>query len=189
LTASLDRKQESHEMPQLQLPEIAHVIQLAVAPVFLLAGVGAIINVIAGRLARIIDRARTLEAKLNSAHSGVEEVCAELATLSHRARWVTVSMVLAVVCALLVCLLIALAFAASFVPLNLSVPVAVLFVGAMFCFSGSLLAFLREISLASATLRFGIRRAENARHHSPLRGEQPPASAAGAEEANATRNS
>ena len=41
--------------------------------------------------------------------------------------------------------------------------VAGLFVGAMLCFSGSLLTFLREIQLASATLRFGIRRAEHAR--------------------------
>jgi hypothetical protein len=150
-------------MLQLQLPEIAHVIQLAVAPVFLLAGVGAIINVIAARLARIIDRARALEAKLGNADCEVEDICDELASLSRRGWWVNVSMILAVVCALLVCLLIALAFVGAFVPLNLSEIVALLFVGAMFCFSGSLLAFLREIHLASATLRFGIRKAEDAR--------------------------
>jgi hypothetical protein len=46
---------------------ISHVIQLAVAPVFLLAGVGAILNVMANRLSRIIDRARVLETKLGAA--------------------------------------------------------------------------------------------------------------------------
>ena len=160
-------------MPQIQLPEITHVIQLAVAPVFLLAGVGAIINVIAGRLSRIIDRARTLEAKLGSAERGIEEICEELAYLSRRGWWVNFSMILAVVCALLVCLLIVLAFVGAFVPLNLSVIVALLFVGAMFCFSGALLTFLREIQLASATLRFGIRRAEDARARTPLQSGQP----------------
>ncbi len=175
-------------MPQLQLPEIAHVIQLAVAPVFLLAGVGAIINVIAGRLSRIIDRARTLEAKLTSAEHGIEDIRAELAYLSRRGWWVNISMILAVICALLVCLLIVLAFVGAFVPLNLSVIVAVLFVGAMFCFSGSLLTFLREIQLASATLRFGIRRAENARARTPPPSEQPAVPVAIAQEGRPVRN-
>jgi len=153
-------------MSQLQLPEIAHVIQLAVAPVFLLAGVGAIVNVIAARLGRIIDRARALETNLNTAQGRVEEICAELALLSRRGQWINVAMILAVLCALQVCLLIALAFVDAFLPLNLSLVVAVLFVGAMFCFSGSLLAFLREILLASTTLRFGIRSAEKVRSRS-----------------------
>ena len=150
-------------MSQLELPEISHVIQLAVAPVFLLAGVGAIVNVIASRLGRIIDRARGLEAQLRTMEGGIEAICDELALLSRRGRWVNVAMILAVLCALMVCLLIALAFVDAFLPLNLSLIVAVLFVAAMFCFSGSLLAFLREILLANTTLRFGIRRAEDVR--------------------------
>jgi predicted TIM-barrel fold metal-dependent hydrolase len=161
-------------VPQLHLPEISHVIQLAVAPVFLLAGVGAIVNVIAGRLGRIIDRARTLEAKVRTGEGRIEEIGPELVLLSRRGWWVNMSMILAVVCALLVCLLIALAFVDAFLPLNLSVIVAVLFVGAMFCFSGSLLAFLREILLASATLRFGILRAEDSgsRKHGNVEGSR-----------------
>lgn len=148
--------------PQLQ--EISHVIQLAVAPVFLLTGVGAIINVVAGRLSRIIDRARELEAELPKAvEDRVVDIRAELDYLSRRARSVNVAMVMAVVSALLVCLLIALAFVDAFLPLNLAMPVALLFVTAMFAFSGALLAFLREIYLANATLRFGIRQAERLR--------------------------
>jgi hypothetical protein len=40
------------------LAQLAQIIQLAVAPVFLLAGLGAFLNVCAGRLARIVDRMR-----------------------------------------------------------------------------------------------------------------------------------
>lgn len=47
--------------PESGLTEIAHVIQLAVAPVFLLTGVAGILSVLTNRLARIIDRARVLE--------------------------------------------------------------------------------------------------------------------------------
>jgi hypothetical protein len=47
-----------------QVTAIAHVIQLAVAPVFLLTGVGAVLAVLTQRLARIIDRARVLEERL-----------------------------------------------------------------------------------------------------------------------------
>jgi hypothetical protein len=147
-------------MASPQLTDIAHVIQLAVAPVFLLAGVGAIINVLAGRLARIIDRARTIEAQLDSATEAGGALAARLAVLSQRARWVSVAMGLAVTCALLVSLMIAVAFLDAFVPLNLGPLVAFLFVMAMFAFSAALLAFLREIHLASANLRFGIRESD-----------------------------
>ena len=49
-----------------QIDEIAHLIQLSVAPVFLLTGVGTLLNVLSGRLARIIDRARVLEERLDT---------------------------------------------------------------------------------------------------------------------------
>jgi hypothetical protein len=143
-----------------QLPDITHVIQLAVAPVFLLAGVGAIINVLAGRLARVIDRARAIETQVESGGAGAAHLLAQLPLLARRARWVSIAMALAVTCALLVSLMIALAFLDAFLPMNLALLVAILFVLAMFAFSAALLAFLHEIMLASANLRFGIREAE-----------------------------
>jgi hypothetical protein len=144
-----------------QLPDLVHVIQLAVAPVFLLAGVGAIINVLATRLGRIIDRARAIEAQLIQPEAD-QMLLSRLELLSRRARWVSVAMSLAVTCALLVSVMIALAFIDAFLPMNLALLIAGLFVLAMFAFSAALLAFLREIQLASANLRFGIREAERA---------------------------
>ena len=148
-------------MPFPQLPDLAHVIQLAVAPVFLLTGVGAIINVLATRLGRIVYRARLIEAQLGQPGAD-KALVARVALLSRRARWVSIAMSLAVTCALLVSVMIALAFIDAFVPMNLSLLIAGLFVLAMFAFSAALLAFLREIQLASANLRFGIRETERA---------------------------
>ena len=145
-----------------QMPDIAHVIQLSVAPVFLLAGVGAIINVLAARLGRIIDRARVIEAQLDAAPQASNALVQRLDLLSRRARWVSTAMSLAVTCALLVTVLIAVAFLGAFLATNLSFIVALLFVLAMFAFSAALLAFLYEIRLASANLRFGIRETEGA---------------------------
>jgi hypothetical protein len=39
---------------------IAHLIQMAIAPVFLLNGLGILLNVFTGRLARVVDRTRNL---------------------------------------------------------------------------------------------------------------------------------
>jgi MFS family permease len=147
----------------LQLHDMANVIHLAVAPVFLLAGVSGITNVLAGRLARAIDRARALEAQTKQPHEATAEDVRELNLLGRRAGWITLAMTLAVVCALLVSLLIAVAFLDAFLPLNLAPVIAFLFVAAMFCFSGSLLAFLREIQMAYANLRIGMRTCDTGR--------------------------
>ena len=74
-------------MGDIEISPIAHVIQLSVAPVFLLSGIGAMLAVMTNRLGRIIDRARTLEAQLESAPPDrVASIEADLDTLTHRAR-------------------------------------------------------------------------------------------------------
>ena len=45
---------------------VGHAIQLAVAPVFLITGIGAMLGVLANRLGRIVDFARTLESLLSA---------------------------------------------------------------------------------------------------------------------------
>jgi len=57
---------------------VAHAIQLAVAPVFLLSGIGAILVVITNRLGRIIDRARVLEDRLDNASRNSTPHCASI---------------------------------------------------------------------------------------------------------------
>jgi uncharacterized protein DUF2721 len=143
--------------PDVPVAGIAHVIQLSVAPVFLLSGIGAMLAVMTQRLARVIDRARTLEAKLPGNPADEKTIHAQLATLSRRAKMFSRSITLCTATALLVCAVIAVLFLGASVGFDASLPVAALFIAAMFAFFVGLLIFLREILLATANLRIGPR--------------------------------
>lgn len=140
------------------LTSIAHLIQISVAPVFLLTGVGSILSVLAGRIGRIVDRARKLEDDLPRAPTPKHpEIHLELRRLSRRARLIYWAISLCTICALLVCTLIALLFIGDFVPVSMSAIVALLFVAAMLSLILGLLCFLREVYLAIRNLRIELR--------------------------------
>ena len=135
---------------------IAHVIQLAVAPVFLLTSVGAILNVMANRLSRIIDRARVLELKLVDAKDDLrQELIMRLGNLSRRAKLISHAIAMCVVTAVLVCGTIVALFVGEFVGFNATVPAALLFIAALGVLLLSLVWLLREIFMATRTMKFG----------------------------------
>ena len=135
---------------------VAQVIQLAVAPVFLLAGVGATLNVLATRIGRIIDRARIMEAQLPTAGAELaEELHARLRVLSKRASLINRAIALCVLCGLLVSLVVAALFVSSALQLELSLPIAIVFVVALLSLALALIYFLREVFIATAALSFG----------------------------------
>jgi hypothetical protein len=137
---------------------IAHVIQLAVAPVFLLSGVGALVVVLINRLSRIVDRARVLEGAVEAAdapHAAAMRV--ELSYLARRAPLIHWAISLCTTCALLICVVIATLFISSHLALGMSTAISLLFVLAMLALIGGLLSFLREIHLAIASVRIGQR--------------------------------
>lgn len=135
--------------PYNDVGDIARVIQLAIAPVFLLNAVGALIGVLANRLARTVDRIRSLEERqAGGVAIGPIPVRAELGVLQRRMRLIYLAIGLDVLCALCVGLLIVVAFVDAFLNVNLSRLIALLFVAAMVGFIGSLVVFLREIFLA-----------------------------------------
>ena len=138
------------------ITDIAHGIQLAVAPVFLLSGVGVTLTVLTNRLARIIDRARALEGALPaSTEARAAAMHAELGVLSRRARLVNRAITLCTSCALLICVVIVTLFTGVALGRDLSLLIVVLFITALGAFIGALLAFLLEIRAATAGLRFG----------------------------------
>jgi hypothetical protein len=138
--------------------DISHVIQLAIAPVFLLTAVGTILNVLTGRLARAVDRRRVLTAELPRLDAALAEVAQQELDFQHRRiRLVYVAIGLSVACALLVCLLISIAFVDAFVAWDLGKLVTALFVLALVALTGSLAVFMREIFLAVRTVRAPIR--------------------------------
>ena len=141
--------------------DISHVIQLAVAPVFLLAGIGAFINVFAMRLGRIFDRSRLLEDQFNTCEPGKRPaIRAELQSLGRRARMAYAGIVLDIVAALLVCLLIAFAFVEHFFGFESRGLIAGLFIASMLALIGGLMAFLREVFVAVKSLSLWFSRKE-----------------------------
>jgi len=135
---------------------VAHVIQLSVAPVFLLTAIGTMLSVMTSRLGRVIDRARVLETKLEGAPDhAVPHLHAYLATLSRRADLIGRAITLCTCTAVLVCTVIALLFVGDFLRYDMSLPVALLFIMAMIIFVAGLLSFLREIFIAKASLKIG----------------------------------
>jgi hypothetical protein len=132
------------------LDEFSHVIQIAIAPVFLLTAVGTLLMVLTNRLGRAVDRRRTLDLRLAAERTPEERqlVVAEMAIIARRVAWIYRAIVLAVFCALFICMLIVLAFLDAFVAGNFAKGLGVLFVLAMVALIGSLLTFLREIFLA-----------------------------------------
>ena len=138
--------------------DVARLIQLAVAPVFLLTAVGTIIGVLSTRLGRAVDRSRFLEDRLRQLQpEGQRTAREELSLLSRRTRLVYGAIVLAVICALFVGLLIAVAFVDAFISIDLSKFIGLLFIGAMLAFILCLLVFLREIFLAVNNARKQMR--------------------------------
>jgi uncharacterized protein DUF2721 len=144
----------SVDLAQLEVAPVVHAIQLSVAPVFLLSGVGVFLGVLTNRLARIVDRARPLEGQLHGAAAHeAPELRGRLKALSQRAHCIHLAITLATVAALLVAVVVALLFASAFVRFNLSAPVAILFIGSMLALVGALVAFLIEVQIAIRTVR------------------------------------
>lgn len=140
---------------ELAITTIAHAIQLAVAPVFLLTGVASILSVLTNRLGRIIDRSRFLHGKSLAAVEKNEAVQVEIKSLRRRAHLIHWAIGLCTTCLLLICSVVAVLFLGAFFKLNMPLVIASLFVAAMLCLIAALLNFICEIFLATAHVRSG----------------------------------
>jgi hypothetical protein len=133
---------------------IAHLISLAIAPVFLLAGIGSILNVLAGRLARSVDRWRRLEER----YEGLEgerlaEATHELHILDRRMTVINLAIGCCTSSALFICLVVAILFVADLADVPFGRAVAWLFIAAMLMLVTGLVLFLYEVRLAMRALR------------------------------------
>jgi hypothetical protein len=137
---------------------IAAVIQLAVAPVFLLAAIAGLLNVMSTRLGRIIDRARVIERRIpqTKRDDQLTLLRSETTTLWRRIALINWGIRLCVTGALTVCLVIVSLFVGAFVTINISTLIAVLFVLAMFLMIAGLLFLLREVNVSTRTMRQGL---------------------------------
>jgi hypothetical protein len=135
---------------------IANIIQLSVAPVFLVAGIGTLLNVLTARLARVVDRNRALDRDIRAGLSPYGDHgfhLGELRVLDKRMNWINRSITLATMAMLLVCLVVVALFSGELLSLDLSDAIAALFIAAMAALIMSLIGFLIEIGYARKVLR------------------------------------
>ncbi|MDM0028845.1 DUF2721 domain-containing protein [Variovorax saccharolyticus] len=134
--------------------DVAHAIQLALAPVFLLTGIAGLLNAMAGRLARIVDRGRQLtEGPIPRERQIVAAIQVELDSLEHRRYLAGAAITASTFSALLVCTVIAALFLEVMLQIRLSWLLGLLFTGATLTLVVGLAYFLREIQLATRTVR------------------------------------
>lgn len=139
------------------LDTVTHGIQLAVAPVFLLTAVSAMIGTVAGRLARIIDRARLIEDRIEAAPQGHSMAAAygELKQLRLRGRLVNTCIALLTFCAILIGLTIVALFLGETTEIQIFRIATIFFLSGVSCFLLALLCFLTETLIATRMLKFG----------------------------------
>jgi hypothetical protein len=144
----------------LQTENIARLIQLALGPVFLLSGVGITLSMLTQRLARIVDRARTLEEQLERAtdETRLKRIQKDLRAIWRRTRYINSAIALSTISALLTTIVVTLLFASEFTRMAVGVVVAIFFSAAMICLSTAFLMFLIEVRIAVNTLRIGEHR-------------------------------
>ncbi len=140
-----------------ELDTVTHAIQLAVAPVFLLTAVAGMIGTVAGRLARIIDRARLLEDRIEAAAPEKSMLSAyeELKRLRSRGRLVNACIALLTFCAILIGLTIMTLFIGETTAVQILRFATVFFLSSVSCFLLALVCFLSETLLATQMLKFG----------------------------------
>jgi len=129
--------------------QIGTIIQMAVAPAFLITGIGATLTVMSTRLSRIVDRFRVLNESNNPLIRNKDK---ELASLLNRARWTHRAIFLTTISALLLSVLIAMIFISTEVNFDLDQYLSILFTMAMTALILGLLCFLREVNLSKGVI-------------------------------------
>jgi Protein of unknown function (DUF2721) len=148
----------------VQSVDIAHLIQVALTPIFLISAIGVTLNVLTSRLARIVDRARAMEDILrrpDHPHDG-RDLHGVLGVLARRARYINAAITLITLSALFIALVVVMLFVNAFLRWDLWAFIACMFILSMLSLAAALSAFLIEVRIATNTLQIGIEAAEAA---------------------------
>jgi len=150
----------------LQSVDIAHLIQVALTPIFLISAIGVTLNVLTSRLARVVDRARAMEDRLRGVDALARpttgegrELHRQLEVLARRARYINAAVTLITISALFIAFVVVMLFVNAFLRWDLSAFIAIMFILSILSLCASLLAFLIEVRIATNTLRIGLQAA------------------------------
>lgn len=140
--------------PDLSVSTVAEIVRVALAPVFLLSGIGAFLNVLASRLSRIVDRSREVEPRLLSSRGAEHDRwIADLKILDWRMSLISWATGLSVTSAILTCLVVILLFAANLIRTHLGTEIAWLFMASMVAIGTAFAVFLVETTVAARAVR------------------------------------
>ncbi len=140
--------------PSLSVDVVGEIVRNAVAPVFLLSGIGAFLNVCAARLSRIVDRSREIEPRLLASRGAEHDRwIGDLKILDRRMSLVSWATGLSVVSALLICLVVVLLFAATLTHVRFGNEIALLFIASMLAIGAAFAVFLYETTIAARAVR------------------------------------
>lgn len=141
----------------LQTEHVATLIQQALGPVFLISGVGITLSMLTARLARIVDRARTLEDRRDATtdEKRIADIDHDLKYIVRRTRYINGAIIMSTISAFLTALVVTLLFASAFSPLNVGAVIAILFVFSLLALVVSFAMFLVEVRVATRSLRIG----------------------------------
>ncbi len=142
--------------PLVNINDVPQAIQLALGPVFLLTGIAATLNVMTGRLARIIDRARDLTEREAPIGLSPQDVATELRYLETRRHMASAAITACTFAALLVCMVIATLFLEVVLDAPLKWIAGAMFFSAAISMVAGLAYFLREVQLATKSIRFNL---------------------------------
>jgi hypothetical protein len=142
----------------VQATDVAHLIQVALTPIFLISAIGVTLNVLTSRLSRIVDRARVMENELSRPDYTPDgrDLHGALKVLERRAGYINAAITLITLSGLLTALVVVMLFVNAFVHWELSAFIALLFILSMLALAAALTAFLIEVRIATTTLRIGI---------------------------------
>lgn len=140
--------------PDLSVNTVAEIVRVALAPVFLLSGIGAFLNVLASRLARIVDRSRQLEPLLLASRGPEHDRWVnDLKVLDHRMSLINWATGLTVTSAIFTCVVVILLFAANLIRTHLGTEIAWLFMASMVSIGAGFGVFLVETMVAARAVR------------------------------------
>jgi hypothetical protein len=142
----------------VQNVDIAHLIQVALTPIFLISAIGVTLNVFTSRLARIVDRARSMEKDVIRADykPEIRDLHAALDVMARRARLMNSAITLITLSALFIALVVVMLFVNAFLHWELAVFIACMFILSMLSLAAALTAFLIEVRIATTSLQIGI---------------------------------
>src|SRR5512133_590509 len=145
-------------MPTITVRELIPVLQVAIGTVILSSGVGLLLLTLSNRFGRAVDRSRTLGREMREVTDDAERqrLRDQVRILYRRARYIRLSITMAVSSVLLASVLIAVLFLTTLAKQELGLAIALIFVCCLLCLIVSLGAFIREIKLSLQALKLEL---------------------------------